>query len=116
MEFADLKDFVTTSKDVLELFRGISSALPKGEQRDKAEKSIEAAAILLARSDAKLAKDLGFRLCQCEFPGHPMLWREAENAWVCPNSQCQHKVSNERPRVITGELRLTAARRGRSRE
>ena len=113
MEFIDLKETLSASKDALELLRGVYSVWPKGEERDKAEKAVEAAAALLARSDAKLAKDLGFKLCQCTFPGQPMLWREAEDAWVCPSEQCGRKVTRTR-RVITGESRLTAARRGRS--
>ena len=117
MDFTDLKEYVSTSKDALELLRAAYRVLPKGEQRDKAQEAVEAAATLLARSDAKLAKDLGYKLCQCTFPPQPMLWREAEGALVCPNTQCGHKIArNERPNVITGGSRLTDARHGRSRD
>jgi hypothetical protein len=116
MDFTDLKDYVSLSKDALDLLRSAYDALPKGDQRDKAEKAVEAAATLLARSDAKLAKDLGYKLCQCTFPPQPMLWREAETAWVCPRRECGHKIGRDhRPKVITGS-RLTDARRGHGRK
>jgi hypothetical protein len=118
MEVPDtLKDYISTSKEALELLRAAYTVMPKGAKRDEAEKAIEAAAEALARSDAKLAKDLGYKLCQCKFPPLPMLWQQAEDAWVCPSPQCGHKIDkSERPQVITGRSRLTDARRGRSRD
>ena len=118
MDMTDLKDYVAVSKDALDLLKAAYGALPKGSQRDEIEKKVEVAAALLARSDAKLAKDLGYKMCQCTFPPQVMLWREAEKAWICQNENCGAKVQ----RVFTREAeeqrggRLAAARPGYGRK
>jgi hypothetical protein len=95
MEAHDLSDYVRASKDVMDLLKVAVGFLPKGAQRAEAEQKIAAAQEMLARSDAKLAKELGFHLCRCTYPPQPMLWREAEKAHVCQNAACQHKISTE---------------------
>ena len=118
MEFTDLKDYVSLSKEALGLLKAAYSVLPKGAQRDDAEKKLEAAVALLARSDARLAKDLGYKMCQCTFPPQVMLWVEAENAWKCQNEPCGAKITRTRTREWEeeqGEGRLVQARRGHSR-
>lgn len=114
MDFTDLKDYVALSKEAIDLLKAAYSALPKGEQREKAEKAVHAASDLLARSDAKLAKDLGYKMCQCTFPPQTMLWRESECAWICPRPECSHKIGTE-PTVVRGS-RLSDARRGYGRK
>jgi hypothetical protein len=52
---------------------------------------------ILTRSDAKLAKDLGYHLCKCSFPPHPMLWRENEHSYVCQDPNCGHRIKIARP-------------------
>jgi hypothetical protein len=47
---------------------------------------------MLRRADAKLAKELGYELCQCEFPPRIMLWREGERSYVCTNAACVRKI------------------------
>src|SRR5215207_6806845 len=62
----------------LGLFKEAYSALPKGEKRDEIEQKIKAAEASLARSDAALAKQLWYQLCDCTWPPQIMLWRQAE--------------------------------------
>jgi hypothetical protein len=76
MDFTDLNEYVSFSKNALDLLKSATSFLPKSPQRDGAEAAIKAAGDALSRSDAKLAKELGFRLCECTFPGLPMLWKK----------------------------------------
>ena len=54
----------------------------------------------MKRADAKLAKELGLRLCDCEFPPNVMLWRETEKAHVCP--RCQRRREKPDLPAVTG--------------
>jgi hypothetical protein len=98
MDFTDLKDYVALSKEAIDLLKAAWNVLPESDQRDDAQRKLEAAAALLVRSDARLAKDLGYRMCQCTFPPQIMLWVETENAWVCRNVACGSKVARTRTR------------------
>lgn len=96
MEFKDLSEFMSAGKSALDLLKAAYGVLPKGVERDKIEAEIKRAEDLLSRSDAKLAKDLGYKICQCTFPPQVMLWRENDKAWVCPNADCGAKIERER--------------------
>jgi hypothetical protein len=114
MDFSDLKTYFSLTKDVLELFKSTYALLPKGSARDEIERKISAAEEIMRRSDAKLAKELGYNLCQCRFPPEIMLWRQQEDAWVCQNGDCGARKERNQPRppMITGEGRLAKSRRG----
>lgn len=114
MEFSDLKYYVSLSKDALDLLKAAYGALPKGAQRDKVEEKVKAAADLLSRADAKLAKDLGYRMCQCTFPPQIMLWREAERVWACPNANCGSKIKSAALIESESEGNRVKARLGRT--
>jgi len=43
---------------------------------------------ILKRSDSKLAKELGYELCQCTYPPQIMLWDQKRQAYYCPNPDC----------------------------
>jgi hypothetical protein len=58
--------------------------LPKGAHKEEPAKKIEEAEEALKRSDAKLAKELEYKLCKCTFPPQIMLWQEPRQAHVCP--------------------------------
>jgi hypothetical protein len=60
-----------------------------GKQRQEIEALLTEIKSDLARADAGFAHAIGHPLCQCDFPGTPMLWREAEAAHVCP--KCTHR-------------------------
>jgi hypothetical protein len=116
MDFTDLKDYVNLSKEALDLLKSAYSMLPKGEQRDKAEKTLKQATDLLARSDAQLAKDLGYKLCLCAFPPHPMLWRQGEGVFACPRPECGHTIAGKHETKIVRGSALSDARRGYGRK
>jgi hypothetical protein len=96
MDFLDLKDYVSMMKDAVDLFKSAYTVLPKGAQRDEIEKRVLAADALLKRSDARLARDLGYVLCKCTFPPTPMLWQEKEQAYICQNQECGHRIEKDR--------------------
>ena len=72
-DLQDVSDIFRISKDALEIMKNAAAFLPKGETRDEAERKIQAAEEALHRADAKLAKDLDYKLCQCTFPPQIML-------------------------------------------
>ena len=91
MEWKDLTAYVGAAKASIDLLKDAYSLLPKGDKKDEIERNVRAAEEILKRSDAKLAKELGFMLCECEYPPRPMLWREKEKAWICQNPECGRK-------------------------
>ncbi len=87
--------------------------LPEGDQRNEVEDKVRGLDDMLARSDAQLAKQLNMHLCDCPWPPKIMLWREREQAHVCPNPQCGRR--RERPRatqVVSRDTSWIRARRG----
>ncbi len=96
MDYHDVKGWVDAAKAALGLLNAAKDALPKGKQRDEVEARLRDAETSMKRADAKLARELGLRLCDCEFPPNVMLWRETEQAHVCP--RCQHR--RNKPRVV----------------
>jgi hypothetical protein len=88
MDFSDIQGWLVSAKDAVGLMRSVVELLPKGEKRTEIESKIAAAENTLARSDAKLARELGLKLCDCTFPPQIMLWKEAQKAHVCPNADC----------------------------
>jgi uncharacterized protein HemY len=92
MDFKDLSDFVTTSKGVVDLFKAAYGLLPQGQDRKDIERQVQMAENLLQRNDAKLAKELGFHLCDCTWPPQIMLWRESEKVRVCQRAECGRRI------------------------
>lgn len=93
MQIQDLSEYIHLSKDALELLKSAYSILPTGKDKESALQKIAQAEALLKRADAKLAEDLGYRLCQCEFPPRPMLWKEKQKSYVCQNPDCGKTIS-----------------------
>jgi hypothetical protein len=78
-------------KLAVDLLRNAIGLLPKGPKQDELSALIARTNDALKRSEAAVAKDLGFHLCKCAFPPPIMLWRENEKAFVCPNPECGHR-------------------------
>src|SRR2546423_1380161 len=76
--------YFTAAKSALDIIKGIRSELPKGADAEKAQRKIEEAESALRKTEAELAKNLGFRLCKCQFPPEIMLWNRTERASICP--------------------------------
>ena len=109
MEFQDISDYIRAGKDAVDILKSAYSLLPKGQGREDLGKKIEEVEELLKRSDAKLAKELGFPLCQCEFPPQIMLWKKDRKKNVCPECDDVYPRDIE---IDSGESRLSWARRG----
>jgi hypothetical protein len=92
MEFVDIQGWVVAAKDTVDLLKSAAGLLPKGERRAEIDGKIGVAEETLKRSDAKLARELGFKLCDCTFPPQIMLWKEAEKAHACPNLACGRRM------------------------
>jgi hypothetical protein len=80
--------WIAAGKAGLDLLRAAWHPLPKSDEKDRIGTKLEEAERALDLSKAKLAKELGFRLCQCQFPPKPMLWDNARSAFVCQNAEC----------------------------
>jgi hypothetical protein len=110
MDFTDIQGWVGLAKNSVELMKSAASLLPRGEKRAEIEGKITVAEEALKRSDVKLARDLGLKLCDCTFPPQIMLWREAEKSHICPNPACGRKT--RRGMNITKEMLEQAAKPG----
>ena len=109
---SDIKDWLGLGQTAILLLKETLPLLPKGKS-DELEVAITRASEALSRSDAALAKALGYKLCKCTFPPQPMLWVKSEDAEVCPN--CGTKGPPKTPQVNRGQSRLVESRfmRGR---
>lgn len=72
-DFQDLSEAIRICKDALDLLKSTVGLLPKGEAKQKVQRKIQDADEALRKSDIALAKELGYRLCQCTFPPQIML-------------------------------------------
>src|SRR5262249_4756437 len=86
MDVDQLLDWREISRAALDALKDASRDLPENDdRRELVEKKIRLAEEMLARADAKLAKDLGSHLCDCTWPPQIMRWQESQSAHVCPN-------------------------------
>jgi hypothetical protein len=95
MAIEDVQGWLVAGKTALDLLKSALPFLPKGKDRDEIERKIEQATEALARSDAALAKQLGYTLCQCTFPPQIMLWDKATRKSVCP--KCNDRSPQDPP-------------------
>ena len=107
MDYVDIKGWVETVKATIGLLATAKDALPKGKHRDDVEAKLQQAEESMKRADALLVKELGLKLCDCEFPPHVMLWQDSINSHVCPNPACNRRI--ERPRAVRVAPRLGGA-------
>jgi len=90
---AEIVTYITLAREGLGMLKELRELMPKGPKRDEIEQKLKRAEEALQRSDAQLAKQLGYDLCECTFPPQIMLWREQEKACVCPNPACGRRES-----------------------
>lgn len=55
------------------LVKDLQQALPSGEKKEVAGRTLEEADKQLRLAEAEIAKALGYSLCRCQFPPTPML-------------------------------------------
>ena len=108
-EFIDWRQLYQTALDQL---KDASGELPAGDQREAVEKKIKSAEDMLARADAKLAKELGMHLCDCTWPPQIMRWEQWNDAHVCPNSKCRRQRKRPQAQRISRSSSWVTARRG----
>jgi hypothetical protein len=87
------------AKAGIEALKSAWNLLPRGMEKDELAGKIAEAEQAIERADAKLAKELGYKLCRCTFPPQIMLWNAAENTNIC--KLCGFK----NPRPETHKLR-----------
>ena len=92
MGIKEIAEGIAALKGAVDLVKAAASMLPKGQKKDEADAKIAAAQDALTRADAELARDLGYKLCQCTFPPQIMLWKEPPSAHVCGRCGNQYKV------------------------
>jgi hypothetical protein len=85
-------EWLRDGKLAIDFLKGALNVLPRGADRTKATEQVEQAEAALGRSEAAVAKELGFPLCHCTFPPQIMLWKEAERAYLCPRPECGHAI------------------------
>jgi hypothetical protein len=76
-------DYIPLAKSAFDLVKGILGALPK-DKAAEVGKELEKAEEALKKSEAELAKKLGFRLCRCSWPPPIMLWDKQTRKSICP--------------------------------
>ena len=95
----DINTYLQAGKNALSIIKDVIPLLPKGTDRDKAASDVEKAEQAIKASNAAVARSLGFTLCKCTFPPQIMLWKEDQQANVCPN--CGHS-SGGPPKINRG--------------
>jgi ssDNA-binding Zn-finger/Zn-ribbon topoisomerase 1 len=110
----DISEFVKLGREGLELIKGAIPLLPSGNARKELEKKLADAEAALSRSDVKLAKELGMKLCDCTFPPQIMLWRETERSHVCPRAECGRRTNDLLPKdtILTPTKEISAPATG----
>lgn len=113
MDMSSVTEFLSAGKTLLDIFKGVRKELPPGPKTEQVQQKIEEAEKALRASEAQLAKVLGYRLCQCTFPPQIMLWREDQEAHICPRPECGHALTPTQVRRSDQGGSWNRARRGR---
>ena len=77
-------------KDAISIAKGAKDLLPSGKDKDTIEQSLDEAERATRLAEARIARALGYRLCQCTFPPQIMLskgYRNYSEHFECP--QCR---------------------------
>ena len=83
----EVSGYVTAAKSAVDIMKSVWALMPKGENKNALQQKIDVEQAM-RRADAKLAKELRYKLCQCRFPPEIMLWKEQQKLFVCPNPDC----------------------------
>ena len=103
----EVAGYVTAAKSAVDIMKSVLALMPKGENKDALKQKITDVEQALKRTDAKLAHELGYKLCQCTFPPQIMLWKEKEKLYACPNQDCGRTMPRGMP-VSDDVLRSTS--------
>jgi hypothetical protein len=111
MAIQELTAFLSAGKAALDLFKGIREELPQDDRSKKLREQIDKAEEAFKKSEAELAKKLGYRLCRCTFPPQIMLWDKEQRRSVC--QRCGDLHPPNQPEVQRTGGSFNAARRRR---
>jgi hypothetical protein len=75
--------WLVAAKAGIEALKSAWSLLPRGPDKDALASKIEEAEQAIGMADAKLAKELGYKLCKCTFPPQIMLWNKEKRTNIC---------------------------------
>jgi hypothetical protein len=89
MNLETIKSVVSLFGQTLVFFKQAKDMMPKGAQRDAAEKSIAEAEQALALAQAKAAQEMGYELCRCTWPPQICLRVDGRDN-ICP--KCGHNA------------------------
>jgi hypothetical protein len=101
-------DWFQTTTSAINLLKIARDDLSPSKKRDDVDAKIKEAEELLAQARVAFAKELGFPICRCHFPGEPMLWSAAQSADICP--KCGTRKERPRPTQVYRGRSWTRAR------
>ena len=95
-------------RNLLGFYKDATSLLPKHKQ-DEALQLVSTMEHNFQADNAKLARHLGYILCQCTFPPQIALYRHEQNVRICPECGARYSL---KPRVVRSESKWLGAHRG----
>jgi hypothetical protein len=105
---SQLAAWIGAAKGSIDLVKVAAGLLPKSEKKDEIEQKLIDAERALAASNAKLAQELNYKLCQCTFPPQIMLWSNVGGGFFCPNTDCGEIIM--RPKPMKASFRVSTRR------
>ena len=82
MNLPDIATALSLGKSALDIMKQVKDLLPEGANKEEAVAKLEQAEKDLRLAQAKVAKDLGYKLCYCSIPPEVML-QNKDGLWVC---------------------------------
>ena len=98
MDTESLKEGLTVLGAAIKMLKSLKPLIPSGAKRDEAERLLSEAELKMKEAEARLAKDLGFRICKRCWPPEIMTQNDV-GEWVC--RCCGKPVHNDDPPRIT---------------
>ena len=97
----ELGSWIKNGQAALDFIKSAKNLLPRGKDTEKLNAIVQQAEEALKRSDAALAKELGYPICHCQFPPPIMLWRQSQQQFACPNDECRKTLSKPSYSALT---------------
>jgi hypothetical protein len=98
----EVTGWLSAGKSVVDIMKSAMDLMPKGSDKESLARKILETEKAIKRADATLAKELGYSICECDWPPEIMLWKEQQQLFVCPNPNCGRTAP--RGMVISDEV------------
>ncbi|MDG1241709.1 MAG: hypothetical protein P8P52_04010 [Opitutae bacterium] len=82
MDIIALKEGLTAAYTAVKTIKGVKDMLPESKEKNQISQTLETAEEQLKIAEAKVAKELGFELCDRHFPPGIMIQSE-KNYYTC---------------------------------